>query len=80
MLPKNRLKWEPPVQGSCSPYKVWGTKRVIDSYKVPAVDSNYEDTSHWQSQGSRSGVSLPPRTGGFNFNIDGKNCGFSNVI
>ena len=47
--------------------RYWGTIRVIDSYKVPTVDSNHEDTSHWQLQGSRSGVSLPPRTEGFNF-------------
>ena len=27
------------------PFEVWGTMGVIDSCKVPAVDSNYEDTS-----------------------------------
>ena len=38
-----------------SPYKVWGTIRVPDHYKVPTVDSNHEDTAHWQLQGSHSG-------------------------
>ena len=33
------------------------------------MDSNHEDSSHWQLQGSRSGVSLPPRTEGFNWHI-----------
>ena len=28
------------------PYKVLGTIRVIDSYNIPTVDSNHEDTSH----------------------------------
>ena len=48
------------------PYKVRGTIkllfhiryggiiRVIESYKVPAVDPNHEDTSHWQLQYSSS--------------------------
>ena len=29
------------------PYKVWGAIRVIDRHKLPTVDSNHEDTSHW---------------------------------
>ena len=47
------------LQGSHMPYKVWGTLSIIDSYRIPALDSNHEDTSQWQLQGSRSGVSLP---------------------
>ena len=34
------------------------------------MDSNHEDTSHWQLQGSHSGVSLPLRTGGFNYVLE----------
>ena len=41
------------------PYKVWGTIRVIDSYKVPAVDSH-----HIYMWGD--GMSLPLNIGGFN--------------
>ena len=53
------------VQGSHIPYEVWGTIIVIDSHKVPAMDSNHENTWHWQLQGYCSGVSLPLRSGGF---------------
>ena len=41
-----------------------GVIRVIDSYKVPAVDSNHEDTSNWQLQGSCSGLSSYCTCGG----------------
>ena len=53
------------LQGSCIPYKVWGTIRVIDSYKVPASYmwgdplqgscipyKEWGTISHWQFQGS----------------------------
>ena len=32
------------LQGSHIPYKVWGTIRVIDSYKVPTFHIRYEGT------------------------------------
>ena len=41
------------------PYKVRRDNRVIDSYKVPAVDLSYRSCGG-------DGVSLPPRVGGFN--------------
>ena len=63
--------------------KYGGTIKVTDSYRVPAVDSNHEDTSHGQLQGSCSGlliilymwgdgVCLSQRTGGFNFRMSSK--------
>ena len=37
------IMWGTPFQSSHIPYKVWWTIRVIDSYKVPAVDLNHEE-------------------------------------
>ena len=61
----HKSHWQ--LQGSHIPYKVWGT---ISHWQLQGSCISYKvwgnRKSHWQWQGSRSCMSLPPRTGGFN--------------